>query len=119
VLAQTTGLEYNPTLRGFDGPINVTQPDYVYKSTRDLIAAEKKLGITQIADQATGNPLGGFWFGSTQSPGTHERSYVVNGHLESTGARRRENLHLIAGWTVTKVVFEGKRAAAVEFADRK
>lgn len=116
VLAKIPGLKFSRS-RGYHGPINVTQPNYVFKSTKELIAGEKALGIKQIPDQGVGNQLGGFWFQSAQSPTTHERSFVKNGHFEGTGARARPNLHLIANRTVTRVIFDGKRAVGIEFAE--
>ncbi|GKT61503.1 GMC oxidoreductase [Colletotrichum tofieldiae] len=70
-----------------------------------MIDAIRELGITVAKDQANGSPIGGYFCPHNQDPKTATRSSAREAYYDNfTG---RQNLHLLTGRQVTKVVTAG------------
>lgn len=70
-----------------------------------MIDAVKELGITVAKDQANGSPIGGYFCPHNQDPKTNTRSSAREAYYDNfTG---RQNLHLLTGQQVTKVLTTG------------
>jgi choline dehydrogenase len=92
------------------GPVNVIDIPHPNPLVRRFLAAADTLGLPRCADFNGGDPEG---FGPRQAT-------IRNGRRESgvtaylNPARRRPNLEVMTDALVTRVVFEGRRAMAVE-----
>lgn len=103
----------DPAFRGAGGPIKIT-----HRGRRDpdplsdaYLAACVEADIPENEDYNTGKLEGASYL--QQSAGNGFRCSSAVGYLRP--ALRRPNLHLITDATTTRVVFEGVRAAGVEY----
>ncbi|KDN64162.1 putative GMC oxidoreductase [Colletotrichum sublineola] len=107
------GVEVDAAAHGNDG---LMQPRIEF-----MIDAVKELGIPVAKDQANGGPIGGYFCPHNLDPKTATRSSAREAYYDNfTG---RQNLHLLTGRQVTKVVAAGLgdcvKATGVEFAASK
>ncbi|KAK1623077.1 GMC oxidoreductase [Colletotrichum phormii] len=115
------GVEVDDTAHGSDGLMQVTYSPFFWPTTKFMIDAVKELGITVAKDQANGSPIGGYFCPHNQDPTSSTRSSAREAYYDNfTG---RQNLHLLTGRQVTKVVTSGSgdavKATGVEFAASK
>ncbi|KAK2060373.1 GMC oxidoreductase [Colletotrichum caudatum] len=115
------GVEIDAAAHGKDGLMQVTYSPFFWPTTKFMIDAVRELGIAVAKDQANGSPIGGYFCPHNQDPKTATRSSAREAYYDNfTG---RQNLHLLTGRQVTKVVTAGLRgcvkATGVEFAVSK
>ncbi|KAF6811309.1 choline dehydrogenase [Colletotrichum plurivorum] len=115
------GVEVDDAAHGKDGLMHVTYSPFFWPTTKFMIDAVKELGITVAKDQANGSPIGGYFCPHNQDPKTNTRSSAREAYYDNfTG---RQNLHLLTGQQVTKVLTTGLddavKATGVEFSASK
>ncbi|KZL70770.1 GMC oxidoreductase [Colletotrichum tofieldiae] len=115
------GIEVDDSAHGNDGLMQVTFSPFFWPTTKFMIDAIRELGITVAKDQANGSPIGGYFCPHNQDPKTATRSSAREAYYDNfTG---RQNLHLLTGRQVTKVVTAGSGdsivATGVAFAASK
>jgi len=93
------------------GELNVEAPRVRWKILDAIADAAEEMGIPKTADFNTGNNEGSCYFHVNQKRG--RRWSAARGFLRP--ALHRPNLRLETAVTVEKVLFEGRRAAAVRF----
>ncbi|OLN97998.1 Pyranose dehydrogenase 3-like protein 3 [Colletotrichum chlorophyti] len=130
-IAAEWGVEVDEAAHGKDGLMHATYSPFFWPTTscvllskhsnQFMIDAVKELGITIAKDQANGSPIGGYFCPHNQDPKTATRSSAREAYYDNF--TRRQNLQLITGHQVTKVVTTGSgdsvRATGVEFATSK
>lgn len=99
------------TFRGGDGPLNVTAPAISHPLNRAYVNACVQAGYTASADtngyQTEGiGPM-------DQTVHTGRRVNTSRAYLRPVG--KRPNLTVLTGCFITRIVFEGKHAAGVEY----
>ncbi|KAK1585514.1 GMC oxidoreductase [Colletotrichum navitas] len=114
-------IEVDTAAHGNDGLMQVTYSPFFWPTTRFMVDAVKELGIPVAKDQANGGPIGGYFCPHNLDPKTATRSSAREAYYDNfTG---RQNLHLLTGHQVTKVVTASLgdcvKATGVEFAASK
>ena len=101
----------DPAVRGRDGPLAITEYNPRDPLTDAFLRACAEAGFPENPDYNGGNYLGG----GLMQLSTHRgfRYGVRDGYLYP--ALRRANLKLVTGAHVTRVLFDGARAAGVEY----
>lgn len=75
------------------------------------------VGFTEAPDPNNGNNIGLFNFMKTLDPDSETRSYAKTAHYDRV-INSRPNYHLLTNTAVSKVLFQGKTAAGVQYIDR-
>lgn len=99
------------TYHGVGGPLNVTYPRYDNPLNRTFIEAATSHGIAANPDYNGERQHGACLYQVTQKDG--ERCSAAKAYL--TPNRSRPNLKVVTGATVARIVFDGRRAAGVEY----
>lgn len=104
-------------LHGYNGPINVSTGTYGCASTQDdIIEGAKATGEKEIVDLQDFKSSNGIsrWLRYICPRGTRQDTAHRYVHpLMASG--KAPNLHLLVDSTVTRVIFEGKRAVGIEY----
>ncbi|KAK1988863.1 GMC oxidoreductase [Colletotrichum cereale] len=115
------GVEADASAHGNDGLMQVSYSPFFWPTTKFMIDAVKELGIPVAKDQANGGPIGGYFCPHNLDPKTATRSSAREAYHDNFIGR--QNLHLLTGRQVTKVVTAGLggcvKATGVEFAASK
>lgn len=74
------------------------------------------LGINVSKEGAGGDAFGLFWIPTNADPKTETRSYAVNGY--DAQAEPRKNYHLLPGYKVREILFDGLTASGITFEPR-
>ncbi|EFQ34748.1 GMC oxidoreductase [Colletotrichum graminicola] len=114
-------IEVDAAAHGNNGLMQVTYSPFFWPTTKFMIDAVKELDIPVAKDQANGGPIGGYFCPHNLDPKTATRSSAREAYYDNfTG---RQNLHLLTGRQVTKVVTDGVgdcvKATGIEFAASK
>ncbi|KAH8773644.1 hypothetical protein F5883DRAFT_548231 [Diaporthe sp. PMI_573] len=96
------GVEFEPESHGESGQINVTYSPWFYPLTRNIIDATNELGIRVPTDQASGQPIGGYFCPHNIDITNVTRSSAREAYYNS--AEARTNLHLVTSQHVTKLI---------------
>ena len=97
---------------GKDGPIHLSNPDWIWPGQKVQMEGWKELGINQTIEGAGGDAVGMFWVPRAQDPKDQTRSYSVTGHLDP--ALTRDNFDLLPGHRVNQVMLsKNNRATGV------
>lgn len=96
---------------GVGGPLNVTYPRYDNPINRIFIGAAASHGIEANPDYNGEHQQGAFLYQVTQKDG--ERCSAAKAFLSPN--KSRPNLKVITAATAARIVFEGRRAAGVEY----
>lgn len=102
---QTGAISYNPSVHGFNGPVNVSYSNYVYNQTSILFAALAELGIPIAADPNSGDIAGAFFLPLDINPVQQTRCDARSAYYQPYMSR--PNLWVSTGQKVTKILFEG------------
>ncbi len=98
-------------LHGFDGPLTVSDyPDH-HELSEAFLRAAAEAGLARNDDFNGPAQDGAGYYQMTTRNG--RRASTASAYLKP--ARKRANLHLITGALVSRIRFEGHRAAGVEF----
>ena len=102
---------------GSGGPVEITYNNFL--TDLDIPAAHAVVAASGIVPN--GNPDDGMdlsmpaqGVARTVDPNTGLRSYSASAYF-GANARARDNLHVVANAVVSKILFDGRRAKAVEF----
>lgn len=79
----------------------------------NIFQAWHELGVQVPPDPTNGNKSGVFWNPSSLDPKDETRSYARTAHYNGV-PKTRPNYHLLAGQAVSKITFDGRKAAGVE-----
>ncbi|KAG8162402.1 hypothetical protein KVR01_008167 [Diaporthe batatas] len=96
------GVEFEPESHGTSGNINVTYSPFFYPLTRNIIDATKELGIQIPKDQASGQPIGGYFCPHNIDLTKVTRSSAREAYYNT--AETRTNLHIVTSQHVTKLI---------------
>jgi len=103
-----------PGLHGTKGPVKVGFTKWFPKVTGTLLGSLEKFGVGLNPDSMSGDNTGGYYsLHSVTNDGT--RSYSASAYLAPNIGR--ENLIVLTGATVAKILLENKVAVGVEFVD--
>ncbi|KAG8414392.1 hypothetical protein J3459_014779 [Metarhizium acridum] len=109
--------DVNREVHGYHGPIHVSSGTYVANTTQDdIIEAAKATGEQEAVDLQNFKASNGFsrWLRYISPQGTRQDTAHRYVHpLMASG--NCPNLHLLVESTVTRVIFNGKRATGVEY----
>lgn len=96
--------------RGVGGPVNISPGKYRYPLAEDMITAGEQMGLRRVEDlnDYAGDRVG--YYSHNIKKG--RRVSGAKAFLEP--ARARPNLEIVTSAQVQRVLFEGKRASAVE-----
>jgi choline dehydrogenase-like flavoprotein len=102
---------------GSGGPVQITYNNFL--TDLDVPAAHAVVAASGIVPNA--NPDDGMdlsmpaqGVARTVDPNTGLRSYSASAYFDAN-ARARDNLHVVANAVVSKILFDGRKAKAVEF----
>ncbi len=98
-------------VRGRDGPVPVTDIDWIHPLCEAFIAGAQQLGIPRNPDYNSGRQAGVGYFQRTIHRGRRMSTAVT--YLQP--AKRRGNLSLRTGCPVTRLLFEGNRAVGIAY----
>ena len=110
-----TDKDFSGELHGTSGPIPISRPsnEEVYVLQRAFLEACMVLDLPEIADLNDNDKTGvGKVPANTKN---HQRISTAIGYLDA--ARNRSNLKILSRCTVQRVLFDGRRAVAVEVND--
>ncbi|MEM8823212.1 MAG: GMC family oxidoreductase N-terminal domain-containing protein [Pseudomonadota bacterium] len=96
---------------GDDGPLHVTRPDWMHPATRLYLEAGAQAGYRRMEDAVAPDREGVGLFDTTTHRGL--RCSAARAYLPPE-VRARPNLTVETGRQVTRVLFDGTRAAAIE-----
>ncbi|KAN0059670.1 hypothetical protein ACQY0O_008242 [Thecaphora frezii] len=98
-------IQYDASSHGTNGSIHTTWPGKTYAPISDFLKSVASLGTPVNPDPASGKSWGAFVATSTINPSNWTRSYSRTGYLDPY--TYRSNLHVLTGYTVTKILFNG------------
>ncbi|KAF3763306.1 putative oxidoreductase [Cryphonectria parasitica EP155] len=104
------GVEIDPSSHGYSGNIQVSYSPFFWPLTHNIVNATEELGITIPKDQASGEPIGGYFCPHDIDPVTITRSSAEE--AEYDGVKNRTNLHLITGQQVTRLLIDSSNGTA-------
>lgn len=115
---QATGnIQYAASSRGSSGPLHVSYPGYLPEIVGKWTNTLSNIGIPVNSDPAGGNAGGAYVTTSAINPTNWTRSYSKTAYIDPY---YRPNLHILTDSQVTRVIFSGTKATAVEYGqDRK
>jgi choline dehydrogenase-like flavoprotein len=104
-------------VHGSDGPVQITYNNFL--TDLDVPAAHAVVAAAGLApnpnpDDGTNLSMPAQGVARTVDPNTGLRSYSASAYFDAT-ARARDNLHVVTNAVVSKILFDGRRAKAVEF----
>ncbi|GLU30027.1 FAD-dependent oxidoreductase [Brucella sp. NBRC 12950] len=100
-------------VHGTDGPLGVSDIDHIHPLTRAWLQACQQAGLPYNPDFNSGDQKGCGLYQITAQNG--RRSSAAVAYIKP--ARKRKNLHIVTGCTVTRVLVERGRAIGVECLD--
>lgn len=101
----------DPALHGSDGPLTIAPLRSVNPMARVYLQAAAQAGIPLNSDFNGATQAGAGLYTFTQRNG--ERVTAEGAYLDPI--RHRPNLHILSERTVTKILFDGKRATGIAF----
>ncbi|KAH0434187.1 GMC oxidoreductase [Colletotrichum camelliae] len=108
----------SPTLHaahGRGGPVQASYPNYFFPGAANFWQAALESGFTPSPDPLAGDhAVGLFNFPTLADATTRTRSHARRNHYTRV-KDARPNYHILAEHTVSRVLFEGKRAVGVEY----
>lgn len=103
---------FSNDVHGVGGPLGVSDVNYIHPLTRAWLQACQQAGLPYNPDFNSGDPTGCGLYQITARDG--RRSSAAVAYLKQ--ARKRSNLRIETGCTVTRVIIEKGRAVGVECA---
>ncbi|KAI1142092.1 GMC oxidoreductase [Hypoxylon sp. FL0543] len=91
-----------PGTHGEQGPVKVGYPSYHYNQSYNFLEGIQELGIPANEDCNSGNATGATIAPSSMATKNQSRSDARTAYVD--GVLERNNLHLITGYTVTRVL---------------
>jgi choline dehydrogenase-like flavoprotein len=115
---QSTGqIQYVASSHGSTGPLHASYPGYMPSVVGQWTSTLANVGIHVSSDPSDGDASGAFVTTSTINPTNWTRSYSKSAYIDPF---YRPNLHILTDNQVTRIIFSGTTATAVEYGtDRK
>ncbi|RMY73775.1 hypothetical protein D0863_03642 [Hortaea werneckii] len=107
-LALQFSIEADLDVHGFDGPVQVSFPHYMWNSSAVLFDALNELGVPTAYDPNTGQVAGASFLPLNLQPDMQTRSTARTAYYDPITAR--PNLWVSTGQYVTQVIFDGKQS---------
>lgn len=107
-LAMQFSVEADASAHGYEGPVDVSFPHYLWNSSTVLFSALNELGIPTAYDPNTGEIAGASFLPLNLDPTTQMRSTARNAYYDPV--QTRPNLWVSTGQIVTQVLFAGAAA---------
>ncbi|KAL8897572.1 MAG: hypothetical protein Q9207_007153 [Kuettlingeria erythrocarpa] len=104
-IAREYSINYNPSVHGFSGPVQVSYPRYFYPQSTNLFAALNYLGIPTQFDPNDGSSAGAAFIPTDLDPRNQTRSDARRTYYDPYVLR--PNFHVITGQHVTRILIEG------------
>jgi choline dehydrogenase-like flavoprotein len=104
-------------VHGSDGPVQITYNNFLTDldvPAAHAVAAAAGLAPNPNPDDGTDLSMPAQGVARTVDPNTGLRSYSASAYFDAS-ARARDNLHVVTNAVVSKILFDGRRAKAVEF----
>jgi len=98
-------INYDPSVHGFEGPVNVSYSQYVFNQTANLFTALNELGIPMAPDPNSGDVAGASFMPVDIDPINQTRCSARTAYYDPYSSR--PNLWISTGQTVTQILFEG------------
>ncbi|MCJ1250314.1 hypothetical protein MMC30_007540 [Trapelia coarctata] len=98
-------INYNPSVHGFSGPVQVSHPKYFYPQSVNFFQALNYLGVPTEYDQAEGTTAGAAFVPTDLHPTNQTRSDARRSYYDPYASRA--NFHVITGQHVTQLLIEG------------
>ncbi|KAL4781083.1 hypothetical protein BJX76DRAFT_360243 [Aspergillus varians] len=112
-LAREGNLTWDDSVRGHDGPVQYTYPNYIYPGLGLINDAALHIGIQPRLDPNAGENTGVFNQPFALDATTWTRSSAKRTHYDP--AVGRPNYHFLSNTTVARVIFDGTQAIGVEY----
>ncbi|KAK4544931.1 hypothetical protein LTR36_003836 [Oleoguttula mirabilis] len=110
-IASQYSIEADPDAHGYDGPVSVSIPNYIWNSSAMLFGALNELGVPTAYDPNTGRVAGASFLPLNLDPDTQTRSTARAAYYDPVTAR--PNLWVSTGQYVTQVLFANTTPNAV------
>ncbi|GAB1319975.1 hypothetical protein MFIFM68171_10185 [Madurella fahalii] len=111
--ARQANFSYVDEVHGHDGPVQVSLPNFYYPASGNWFEAAVASGISVSGDANDGNANGIIYFPSVTDHTSRTRSHARLNHY--TRVQPRANYHVLDSHTVSRVLFENKKAIGVEY----
>ncbi|KXX79129.1 Oxygen-dependent choline dehydrogenase [Madurella mycetomatis] len=111
--ARQANFSYVDEVHGHDGPVQVSLPNFYYPASGNWFEAAVSSGISVSGDANDGNAKGIIYFPSVTDHTSRTRSHARLNHY--TRVQPRANYHVLDSHTVSRVLFQGKKAVGVEY----
>ena len=98
-------ISYDPSVHGFNGPVNVSYSNFVYNQTGNLFTALNELGIPIASDPNSGDVAGASFMPLNIDPINQTRCSARTAYYKPYTAR--PNLWVSTGQHVTQILLEG------------
>ncbi|KAJ3962890.1 hypothetical protein N0V92_000326 [Colletotrichum tropicale] len=113
--ADAANISWIDAAHGHGGPVQASYPNYFFPSAANFWQAALESGFTPSPDPLAGDQaVGLFNFPTLADATTRTRSHARRNHYTRV-KDTRPNYHILAEHTVSRVLFEGKRAIGVEY----
>jgi choline dehydrogenase-like flavoprotein len=110
-------IQYVASSHGSTGPLHASYPGYMPAVVGQWTSTLSNVGIHTSSDPSSGDGSGAFVTTSTINPTNWTRSYSKSAYIDPF---YRPNLHILTDNQVTRIIFSGTTATAVEYGtDRK
>ncbi|KAM7216524.1 oxygen-dependent choline dehydrogenase [Rhypophila decipiens] len=111
--ARKANFSYNPEVHGRSGPVQCSFPNFYFPGSENWFEAAISSGLTAMRDPHDGTANGVMYFPTVADFTSRTRSHARLNHHER--AKQRPNYHLLSQYTVSRVLFKGKKAVGVEY----
>ncbi|KAL0930316.1 choline dehydrogenase [Colletotrichum truncatum] len=113
--ADAANISWVESAHGHDGPVQASYPNYFFPGAENFWQAALESGLTPSPDPNGGDrAVGLFNFPTLADATTRTRSHARLNHYTRV-KDSRPNYHILAEHTVSKVLFDGKRAVGLEY----
>ncbi|KAF2133649.1 GMC oxidoreductase [Dothidotthia symphoricarpi CBS 119687] len=112
--AATSNISWDDSVRGHDGPVQYSYPNYAYPGLGHWWTAALSAGMTPVQDPSSGVNPGIFWTPTVLDTSTQTRCDARVAHYDRV-ISTRPNYHVLAENMVSRILFEGTQATGVEY----
>ncbi|KAK3686200.1 hypothetical protein B0T22DRAFT_467490 [Podospora appendiculata] len=104
---------FDPSVHGTGGPVQASYPNFYFQGAKNFFEACVSAGLPSIGDAHAGSPTGVIYNPTVVDYTTRTRSHARLNHYERV--KTRTNYHILAGYTVSRVLFKNKKVTGVEY----
>ncbi|KAK3328638.1 hypothetical protein B0T19DRAFT_462299 [Cercophora scortea] len=106
---------FDPSVHGSGGPVQASYPNFYFQgaSAGNFFEACVSSGLPSIGDAHAGNIAGVIYNPTVADYTSRTRSHARLNHYQRVSARA--NYHILAGHTVSRVLFKNKKVTGVEY----